>query len=95
MFRSSPLRVERLEDRCVPTADPLDLTVAAVVETAPVDQTAPADATSAPDTQFVIDVYLIDPNDPTLAPKPADTTDPGSTWGDQSPVPPIGDPFWN
>jgi hypothetical protein len=43
----------------------------------------------------VIDPYLIDPNDPGVAPKPAD-----GGWTDpyvpppESPVPPIGDPFW-
>ena len=102
MLRSSPLRVERLEDRCVPAPDPLDLTVPAVIESAPAEEAvvdataAPADATSVGDTEFVIDVYLIDPNDPSIAQKPVDTSsDAGSSWGDQEIVPPIDNPIWN
>jgi hypothetical protein len=40
---------------------------------------------------LVIDPYLIDPSTPE-APKPDAGAD---SWGDpQSPVPPIGDPYW-
>jgi hypothetical protein len=83
MKRSYPLQVDRLEDRCVPAAL-TDATVIVDTTTA----TTPDDGTS-----YVIDPYLIDPN----APGPI-TKDPGADGGwtdpNQSPVPPVGDPFW-
>jgi len=85
MKRSYLPRIDRLEDRCVPAADLVTGAVPAEVQSAPVD-----------DTQFVIDVYLIDPNSPTVPTKPVDSAPPeGWTVPDQSIVPPIGDPFWN
>jgi hypothetical protein len=92
MVRHSPLFVDQLEDRCVPSADPLapDVVPPLVDTTAVVVETAPSTTET-----FVIDPYLIDPNDPGVAPKPAD-----GGWTDpyvpppESPVPPIGDPFW-
>lgn len=86
MKRSYPLRMDRLEDRCVPTADPVTEAMPATVEVAPAD-----------DTSFVIDVYLVDPNAPTTPSKPVDPA-PDEGWTspeDQSLVPPVGDPFWN
>lgn len=100
MKRSSPLTVDRLEDRCVPSADPLVQTVAIPPLADGSTATAQVAAPSVSDgsSSFVIDVYLIDPQDPAYPPKPADT-DPGpipdGAWqGDQSVVPPINDPFW-
>ena len=46
MFRSAPLFVDQLEDRCVPSADPLVTTAVAPVAS----------------TTLVIDPYLIDPS---------------------------------
>jgi hypothetical protein len=82
----SPLLVDQLEDRCVPSAtDPLaTAAVPPLMDTTNIVVVEPAPST------FVIDPYLIDPNSP-----PAPTKPPESGWGDPySPVPPIANPFW-
>ncbi len=102
MKRSYPLRVDRLEDRCVPAADPLADASSILVEPPSPEPTevvvAPEEAqfnTPVEDgTSYVIDPYLIDPNDPASQPKTVDPSDSGWTEPDQSLVPPIGDPFW-
>ena len=79
MKRSYPLRVDRLEDRCVPNADMTGVE-------------PPADPTQPDDTQFVIDVYLVDPDAP---PPPVKTDSNPEGWTPpEEIVPPVGDPFW-
>jgi len=80
------LRIERLEDRCVPaavtTAPILDVSTAAVVNTT---------STAADDSvNYVIDPYLIDPN--ATAPLPTKSPADGS-WTPDQPVQPISDPL--
>jgi hypothetical protein len=89
MVRFSPLFVDQLEDRCVPSAnDPLVADVVIVEATIAVVETTASEP--APES-LVIDPYLIDPSTPE-APKPDAGAD---SWGDpQSPVPPIGYPYW-
>ena len=84
MRRSYPLHVDRLEDRCVPTAD-----LVTGVTPEMVTMAAPDDG-----TQFVIDVYLVDPDAPAAPSKPADSNPDGWSQPGESTVPPIGDPFW-
>ncbi len=83
MKRSSPLRVDQLEDRCVPATDVLAQTTAPLV--------AVQTAVLKPDTSFVIDPPLIDPNAPgTSQPPPSNSgTSPFDGW-----MPPIAPPFW-
>src|SRR5437667_2321397 len=70
MARPSPLKVDQLEDRCVPATDVLATGVAPLIaDPAAIVLTAPS--SPAPET-FVIDPYLIDPLAP-VAPKPPDT----------------------
>lgn len=80
MKRSSPLRVEQLEDRCVPATDLLAQTTASLVVVAPA-------------TSYVIDPPLIDPNLPGSDPAPPPTND-GSLPFDPGLIPPIAPPFW-
>ena len=83
MRRSYSLHVDRLEDRCVPAADLFTGATPGMVSAPPDDG-----------TQFVIDVYLVDPNAPATPSKPADTNPGGWSQPGESTVPPIGDPFW-
>jgi hypothetical protein len=91
MKRSYLPKVDRLEDRCVPAAD---LTTTALVEAPTVDDTQVTTDSQPPSTGgYVIDPYLIDPQAPPPATK-SPVPDSGWTNPDESPVPPIGDPFW-
>jgi hypothetical protein len=80
MKRTNPLRVEVLEDRCVPAADLTDATVAL----------APA-----PTESYVIDPPLIDPSVPsTPSAPPANSTSPQYTPLPTDLILPIAMPFW-
>lgn len=84
-------RVECLEERCVPDADP-------IVQVAATSEVALSPTLTSDQESYVIDPYLIDPNT-AVDPKPIapDQTMPvpDSAWQlPESPVPPIDNPFW-
>lgn len=101
MKRSIPLLVDRLEDRCVPSADPfiaanLSGSDPSIADTATQSGTQIFSGDALPAvTTFVIDPYLIDPNQQFAPDKTTETEAPDS-WipPDQALVPPIDDPFW-
>lgn len=96
-MKRSLLRVDRLEDRCVPAAILVAGDVLPPADLSTVDITSGDDASMQQDGDsysFVIDPYLIDPNAP---PPPSSDPIPDDGWTippDESPVPPIDDPFW-
>jgi hypothetical protein len=98
MKRFYSLSVDRLEDRCVPADLVGDVqaivTTQVLVADVSTDPSAGTVVIVAPtdSTQFVIDVYPIDPNgvpvDPVQPTNPPIVTDPVEI------VPPIDSPFW-
>jgi hypothetical protein len=94
MKRFYSLSVDRLEDRCVP-AEVIDGSVVLTADVS-MDPTAGAVVQTTGDTNYVIDVYPVDPTAPTTPSDPIDVTpEPGTSWGDPTqPVPPTDDPFW-
>jgi hypothetical protein len=103
MKRPYPLRVDRLEDRCVPAADATDVvtTTFVLADVTTVDTSAVTTiVTTTEETYPVIDVYLNDPSTtPTTEPKPIDYDQtvpvPESYWTDPTePIEPVDEPYW-
>jgi hypothetical protein len=88
MKRSYSLRVERLEDRCVPAT----LTTTTVLDTSSMTTTDTVTASTSDTTDttnFVIDPYVIDPN---ATPIPTKMT--YGSWTPDQPIQPISDPLY-
>lgn len=90
MKRSYLPKVDRLEDRWVPAADLT--TISLPVDAPTVEETQATFDSTTDGGSYVIDPYLID-QDASSSPA-AKSPDLGWTNPDESPVPPIDDPFW-